>query len=233
MKAPIRILLADDHAAIRLGMRMVIETSPGLEVVGEAGDGAVAVSMTRALRPDVVLLDLRMPVLDGVEATQQITDEGSSKVLILTTFDHDSYLFGALRAGASGFLLKSAEPQAITDALRSIHAGDHVIAPEVTARIISAAMTSYQLPALPRPEKSLLLETLTEREKEVFAALGDGLTNYCIGRHLGISEATVKTHVSRVLAKLGLSSRVQAALFLHGPGVAADFPGSASAADAK
>ncbi len=208
--APITVLIADDHAAIRLGMRMVVDTAPDMQVVGEAGDGATAVAMARTLRPDVVLMDLRMPVLDGVAATGAIRGEGLARVLVLTTFDHDSYLFGALRAGADGFLLKSAEPDAITEALRRVHQGGQVIAPEVTARIVSAALAGGGPgPAGAEPAG---LGQLTEREREVLDCLGDGLTNYSIGRRLGISEATVKTHVSRVLAKLGLQSRVQAAL---------------------
>ncbi|POH74773.1 response regulator [Arthrobacter glacialis] len=211
----ISVLLADDHAAIRLGMRMVVDTAADMEVVGEAGDGALAVSMARALRPDVVLMDLRMPGLDGIGATRAICAEGLAKVLVLTTFDHDSYLFGALEAGAAGFLLKSAEPVAITEAVRRVHGGDQVVAPEVTARIVAAALSpgSGPTPAQgQRPE----LQVLTDRELEVFECLGEGLSNYSIGRQLGISETTVKTHVSRVLGKLGLASRVQAALFRHG-----------------
>ncbi|MDJ0317263.1 MULTISPECIES: response regulator [Arthrobacter] len=209
---PVTVLLADDHAAIRLGMRMVVDTATDMEVVGEAGDGALTVSMARALRPDVILMDLRMPVMDGVEATRHICAEGVSKVLVLTTFDHDSYLFGALAAGASGFLLKTAEPATITEAIRRVHEGDQVIAPEVTARIVAAALSANSGPVLASTEPPAL-DLLTGREREVFDCLGSGLTNYCIGRQLGISEATVKTHVSRVLAKLGLASRVQAALF--------------------
>ncbi|MDO5754098.1 response regulator transcription factor [Arthrobacter sp.] len=208
----IAVLLVDDHAAIRLGMRMVVDTAMDMSVVGEAGDGATAITMARALVPDVILMDLRMPVLDGVKATETICAEGLSKVLVLTTFDHDSYLFGALRAGAAGFLLKSAEPAGITDAIRRVDAGQQVIAPEVTARIVAAALTpGNRTSQHPAPE----LDTLTARERDVFEALGKGLTNYSIGRQLGISEATVKTHVSRVLAKLGLESRVQAALLQH------------------
>ncbi|WP_417220762.1 response regulator [Arthrobacter sp.] len=209
----IGVLLADDHAAIRVGMRMVIETQPGLTVVGEAADGAKAVDMARVLRPDVVLMDLRMPVVDGIRATREITRAGWSKVLVLTTFDHDSYLFGALRAGADGFLLKSAEPAEITAALQRVVAGDSVISPEVTARIVAAALTSRpSVQREPDPVDAAVLP-LTDREHEVLGCLGEGLSNHAIGRRLGISETTVKTHVSRVLAKLGLQSRVQAALF--------------------
>ena len=211
---PLTVLLADDHAAIRLGMRMVVDTAPDMEVVGEAGDGALAVSMAATLRPDVVLMDLRMPVMDGVEATRQICAGEFAQVLVLTTFDHDSYLFGALQAGAAGFLLKTAEPGAITDAIRRVHSGDQVIAPEVTARIVAAALSAGAARgADSEPAEPAGLDALTGREREVFECLGEGLSNYTIGRRLGISEATVKTHVSRVLAKLGLQSRVQAALY--------------------
>ncbi|WP_372699978.1 response regulator [Arthrobacter sp. JSM 101049] len=221
----ISVLLADDHAAIRVGMRMVIETQPGLTVVGEAADGARAVEMARALRPDVVLMDLRMPVVDGIRATGQITRAGWSRVLVLTTFDHDDYLFGALEAGADGFLLKTAEPAEITSALQRVHAGDAVISPEVTSRIVGVALAARPgraggtaggggtQAATAQAAADEALGSLTEREREVLGCLGEGLSNHALGRRLGISETTVKTHVSRVLAKLGLQSRVQAALF--------------------
>ena len=215
MSTDITVLLADDHAAIRLGMRMVLETEPGFQVVGEAADGATAVSMARALRPDVVLMDLRMPVVDGVQATGEIVGAGLARVVALTTFDHDSYLFGVLSAGASGFLLKTAEPVEITTALRRVHDGGTVIAPEVAGRLVTAFVAGRQhsaqqapaSPAAPAPELEL-----TAREEEVLDCLAEGLSNVRIARKLGISETTVKTHVSRVLSKLGVESRLQAAL---------------------
>ncbi len=211
---PTRVLLVDDHAAIRLGMRMVVESDTGFLVVGEAENGAVAVGMARALRPDIVLMDLRMPVLDGVAATEQIVAQGLSKVMVLTTFDHDEYLFGALRAGAQGFLLKTATPQSIIGALRSVMSGDQVVAPEVTAKLVNAALDSR--PDQPAgPPRIDPREVLTERELQVLRELGNGLSNYTMGRTLGIGETTVKTHVSRVIGKLGVTSRLQAALVAH------------------
>lgn len=208
---PITVLVVDDHAAIRVGMRMVIESADGFSIVGEAENGLSAVSMARALRPDVVLMDLRMPIMDGVAATEQITEQDLAKVLVLTTFDHDDYLFGALRAGAQGFLLKTASPQSIIDALEAVVKGDQVIAPEVTRRLISAALDSQHVAPRKKPQIDPRV-VLTERELEVLVQLGAGLSNYSIGRILGIGETTVKTHVSRVLSKLGVSSRLQAAL---------------------
>ncbi|MER1996957.1 MAG: response regulator transcription factor [Arthrobacter sp.] len=222
MSANIRVLLADDHAAIRLGMRMVLETEPGFEVVGEAADGATAVRMARALGPNVVLMDLRMPVVDGVQATEQIAAAGLAKVVALTTFDHDSYLFGVLSAGASGFLLKTAEPAEITAALRRVHDGGTVIAPEVAGRLVDAFVSGRAGSGADTPEGTdgnqapappAVPETeLTAREEEVLDCLAEGLSNVRIARKLGISETTVKTHVSRVLTKLGVESRLQAAL---------------------
>lgn len=207
------VLLVDDHAAIRLGMSMVLESDPAILVAGQAADGRGAVSMARALRPDVVLMDLRMPVMDGVEATRAIVAESLSVVLVLTTFDHDDYLFGALAAGAAGFLLKSAEPRDIVEAVHRVASGDQVISPAVTARVVAAALASgHPVASADRNES---LSRLTGREAQVLECLGEGLSNHGISRTLGISETTVKTHVSRVLAKLSLSSRVQAALFIR------------------
>jgi DNA-binding NarL/FixJ family response regulator len=211
----IRILLADDHAAIRAGMRLMLEQAPDIEVIGEAADGAVAIRQATALRPDVVLMDIRMPGTDGISATRAITSAGLSDVLILTTFDFDDYLFGALRAGAAGFLLKSVEPAALIDAVRRVAAGDGFLAPEVTRRLLAAFVAT---PAAPPPAPAL--DGLTERERDVLAALGRGLSNADLAAELAITEATAKTHVSRVLAKLGCTSRVQAAILAKEAGLA-------------
>lgn len=216
----IRVLLADDHAAIRAGLRMLLATAGDIEVIGEAGDGAVAVSNARALRPDVVLMDVRMPGTDGVTATRQIVEEGLAEVLVLTTFDLDEYVFGALRAGAAGFLLKTAEATALVDAVRHVAAGDGVVAPEVTRRLIAKLAEPHDGhggrggPVRPLPAD------LTPRERDVLAGLGSGLSNAELAAELVISEATAKTHVSRVLAKLGVTSRVQAAIAARDAGLA-------------
>lgn len=216
----IRVLLADDHAAIRAGLRMLLATAGDIEVIGEAGDGAVAVANARALRPDVVLMDVRMPGTDGVTATRQIVEEGLAEVLVLTTFDLDEYVFGALRAGAAGFLLKTAEATALVDAVRHVAAGDGVVAPEVTRRLIAKLAEPHDGhggrggPVRPLPAD------LTPRERDVLAGLGSGLSNAELAAELVISEATAKTHVSRVLAKLGVTSRVQAAIAARDAGLA-------------
>ncbi|MFD2793026.1 response regulator [Promicromonospora vindobonensis] len=218
----IRVLLADDHAAIRAGLRMLLATADDIEVIGEAGDGAVAVANARALRPDVVLMDVRMPGTDGVTATRQIVEEGLSEVLVLTTFDLDEYVFGSLRAGAAGFLLKTAETTALVDAVRHVAAGDGVVAPEVTRRLIaelSAPQERNGGGTRAGPARSLPAD-LTPRERDVLAGLGCGLSNSQLAAELMISEATAKTHVSRVLAKLGVTSRLQAAIAARDAGLA-------------
>ncbi|GLY92968.1 response regulator transcription factor [Actinoplanes sp. NBRC 103695] len=212
----IRVLLADDHAAIRAGLRLMLEQAPDIAVVGEAADGAVATRQATALRPDVVLMDIRMPGTDGITATRAITSAGLADVLILTTFDIDEYVYGALQAGAAGFLLKSVEPGDLVDAVRHVAGGDGVLAPEVTRRLLTAFAAA--VPSA-RPEHPALGD-LTAREREILAALGRGLSNADLAAALSISEATAKTHVSRVLAKLGCASRVQAAILAKEAGLA-------------
>ncbi|MDN5668886.1 MAG: response regulator transcription factor [Renibacterium salmoninarum] len=217
----ISVLLADDHAAIRQGLRMILSQDPGIEVVGEAGDGATALAMSRSLRPGVVLMDIRMPGMDGIEATRQISAAGTARVLILTTFDLDDYVLGGLRAGAAGFLLKSASAEAIIQGIGNVAAGDAVLAPEVTRTVIEK-LVSAAAAAPPRSEARPPqgLAELTARELDVLRAVGAGWTNQQIARRLGIAETTVKTHLSRIFGKLNLVSRVQAALFCveHGLG---------------
>ena len=225
----VRVLIADDHAAIRAGLRMLLDAADDVEVVGEAADGDAAVTNARALRPHVVLMDLRMPGTDGIAATRAIAAQGLADVLVLTTFDLDEYVDGALRAGAAGFLLKTAEPAALLDAVRRVAAGDGVLAPEGTRRVL--AQLSGAAPAVPagpavavpgtatRPGDPRLAD-LTPREVDVLGALGRGLSNQGIADELVITEATAKTHVSRVLAKLGVVSRMQAAIVARDTGLA-------------
>ena len=207
----IRVVVADDHAAIRAGLVMILGDADGVEVVGEAADGAEAVRLAKRLEPDVVLMDIRMPGVDGIEATRQLS--GVCEVLVLTTFDLDEYVRGALRAGAAGFLLKSVESSALVEAVRQVAAGDGVLAPSVTRRVMREFAS-----AVPR-SRPAGLDSLTEREVEVLHCLGEGLSNHQIGRKLHIGETTVKTHVSRVLTKLDLRSRVQAAILAQEAGL--------------
>lgn len=215
----VRVLLADDHAAIRGGLRLMLEADGDIEVVGEASDGAAAVTNTRALRPDVVLMDLRMPGTDGITATQQIVDEDLAQVLVLTTYDLDDYVFGALRAGAVGFLLKTVEEAALVDAVRRVACGEGVIAPEVTRRLLGAFVATPAPAEHPAPE---WLAELSSRELEVLTALARGLSNAEIGQHLVISQGTTKTHVSSILAKMGCTSRLQAGILAREAGLGED-----------
>jgi len=215
----VSVVVADDHAAIRTGLRLILERAEGVRVVGEAADGAVAVSQARALRPDVVLMDLRMPGTDGISATRQIVDEGTSQVLVLTSFDVDELVHGALEAGASGFLLKNVEPDALVDAVRRVAAGDGVLAPEVTRRVLRELVRRAPAAGTGTDHRPVP-DDLTDREREVLAGLGRGLSNAELATELGITEPTAKTHVSRVLSKTGSRSRMQAAVLARRHGLA-------------
>jgi DNA-binding NarL/FixJ family response regulator len=214
----ITVLLADDHALIRKGFRLILDAEPDIEVAGEASDGTMAVSMVSALRPDVVLMDIRMPGRDGIQATRDIAAAGlPSKVLILTTFDLDDYVYAGLRAGASGFLLKDTQPDDLVAAIRTVASGDAVLAPGATKRLIS--QFTGQQPGQPQPADSQRAEqirrTLTGREQNVFALVAAGMSNGEIADRLHLSAGTVKIHVSRILAKLGLRDRVQAVVLAY------------------
>jgi DNA-binding NarL/FixJ family response regulator len=216
----IRVLLVDDQSLLRLGFRMVLEAQPDIEVVGEAGDGAQAVAMTRSLSPDVVLMDVRMPVMDGIQATRQIVAAGSAaRILVLTTFNLDEYVFAALRAGASGFLLKDVPPADLLTGIRAVAVGDAVVAPNVTRRLLDAFAGHLPDPATGRSPTDQRLSQLTEREREVLVEVARGHSNAEIARLLTVSEATVKTHVGRLLTKLGLRDRVQVVVFAYEAGI--------------
>ena len=214
----IRILLVDDQSLLRMGFRLILEAEPDLEVVGEAGDGATGITMAAALRPDVVLMDVRMPGTDGIQATAAITASGTSRVLILTTIDQDEYLFAGLKAGASGFLLKDTPPAELIGAIRTVAAGEAVLAPKATRRLIDQFA-----PMLPDPdrqgEQDTVLSELTDRERTIFAQLATGRSNREIAAELHLSEGTVKIHVGRILAKLDLRDRVQAVILAYETGL--------------
>ncbi|MFF9001787.1 response regulator [Streptomyces achromogenes] len=207
----IRVLVAEDQSAVRAGLTLILGSAPDIEVAGEAADGERAVELARRLRPDVVLMDVQMPVLDGVSATRRIVAEELADVLVLTTFDLDEYVFGALRAGAAGFLLKHAEARELLEAVRTVARGEGVVAPAVTRRLI-AEFAAGSGPDRGTAADPAVLEDLTRREREVLGCVGEGLSNAEIAGRLDMAEGTVKTHVSRLLAKLGLRSRVQAAV---------------------
>ncbi|NII39857.1 DNA-binding NarL/FixJ family response regulator [Curtobacterium flaccumfaciens] len=213
-----RVLVVDDQAVFRLGLVAILGSQPDIEVVGEAGDGAEAVTLGIDLEPDVVLMDVRMPVLDGIEATRRLTAAPSStpvRVLMLTTFDIDDYVFDALRAGASGFLLKDAGADDLIAAVRTIAAGDALLAPRVTRHLVEAFIAGPRPAAAPAD----VLAVLTDRERDVFMLMARGRSNGEIGRELFIAEQTVKTHVGRVLAKLQLRDRVHAVVLAYESGL--------------
>jgi len=210
----ITVLLADDHPLIRKGFRLILDAEPDIQVAGEATDGAMAVSMASALVPDVVLMDVRMPLRDGIEATRDIAAAGlRSKVLILTTFDLDDYVYAGLRAGASGFLLKDTQPDDLVAAIRTIAAGDSVLAPTATRRLIRRFTEQPERPSGQRAEK--IRRALTPREQDVFALMAAGMSNSEIAARMHLSAGTVKVHVGRILAKLGLRDRVQAVVLAY------------------
>ena len=210
----IRVVLADDQALVRAGFRMILKAEPGIEVVGEAGDGAEAVARARDLMPDVVLMDIRMPVVDGIEATRQVViDEASPRVLMLTTFDLDEYVYGALRAGASGFLLKDAPQEQLVSAIRVIATGGSLFAPSVTRRLIEEFARRAEATAPPQ------LDALTTREVEVLRLIARGLTNGEIAAALVVSDHTVKTHVAHIFQKLDLRDRTQAVIAAYESGL--------------
>jgi DNA-binding NarL/FixJ family response regulator len=212
----VRVVLADDQALIRTGFKMILETEDDIEVVGEASDGEQAISMTRSVRPDVVLMDVQMPTMDGLEATGRIVRDANipSRIVILTTFERDDYVFEALRAGASGFLLKNAPSEELVHAVRVVAAGDALLAPSVTRKVIEGFVR--------RPStrsNEVELDRLTERETEILELLATGKSNSELAAHLFVGEGTIKTHVSSVLTKLGLRDRMQAVIFAYESGL--------------
>ena len=218
MRSPgpaLRVVIADDQALVRAGFRLILEEVGGFQVVGEAADGEEAIAAVRRHRPDLVLMDVRMPNLDGIEATRRILSGGAScRIVILTTFDLDEHVYAALRAGASGFLLKDVSPEQLVASLRLLAGGEALLAPSITRRLIER----FAAPSL-KPAASQALSTLTAREREVLILVAHGLSNEEVAAELHLGESTVKTHVGRVLAKLGLRDRVQAAVFAYENGL--------------
>jgi len=211
---PVRVLLVDDDDLMRAGLRAVLRSDPAVEVVGEAANGRSAVTAARTHRPDVVLMDVRMPDLDGIAATREVLGVSPEiRVVILTTFEQDDYIFGALSAGASGFLLKRTSPEELLAAIRTVAAGDALLSPAVTKRVIA------QFTRIPHPTAPKELDELSARERDVLRLMARGLSNAEIGKELFIGETTVKTHVTHVLQKLGLRDRVQAVVLAHQSGI--------------
>ena len=212
----IRVVLADDQALLRAGFRMILEAQPELQVVGEAGDGREVLEVARRTTPDVVLMDIRMPGIDGIEATRRLlASGGSARILMLTTFDLDDYVYQAMRAGASGFLLKTAPPHQLTAAIRDAAAGDVLVAPDITRRLVEEFVQRPR-PGISGPPG---LDGLTARELEVLQLIAGGLSNAELAEELHVSQATVKTHVARILTKLGLRDRVQAVVIAYESGL--------------
>lgn len=227
--SPVRVVVVDDQSTIRMGLRMILDNEPDITVVGEAGDGDQAVRMARALLPDVVLMDIRMPRVDGIEATARIAADpalADVRTLVLTTFDDDEYVYGALRAGAAGFLLKDADPQSLVEAVHRVRAGDGLLDPAVTGRIIEEFLDlSRRRDAA--PTDATTLDTLTAREHDVLLAVARGLSNREVGAELFLAEATVKSHIRSILTKLGLANRVQLVILAYESGVVRPREGSA------
>ncbi|WP_104136222.1 MULTISPECIES: response regulator transcription factor [unclassified Cryobacterium] len=218
--ALISILLVDDQALLRVGFRMVLEAEDDFTVVGEASDGAQAIALAARLNPDVVLMDVRMPGVDGIEATRQImAAQPETRIIILTTFDLDEYAFGGLRAGASGFLLKNAEPGELIAAIRTVVSGEASVSPRVTRRLLDLFGTKLPQPETGVASSATALAALTDRETEVFLAIAEGLSNTELAERFFLSESTVKTHVGRILHKLGLRDRVQAVILAYEVGL--------------
>ncbi|HET7071694.1 MAG TPA: response regulator transcription factor [Nocardioides sp.] len=213
------VLIADDQALVRRGFKMILEIEPDIEVVGEAADGREAVAQCRRLHPDIVLMDVRMPGVDGIEATRSITEDesnASTRVVMLTTFDMDEHVYEALQAGASGFLLKDVQPELLVAGIHAVHGGDSLLAPSVTRRMIESFLTA---PRVRNPDARDALAVLTNREREILLTMARGLTNGEIAAELFVSETTVKTHVGRILTKLGLRDRVQVVIFAYESGL--------------
>lgn len=221
----IRVLLADDQAVVRAGLRMILESQGEISVVGEAGDGGETLRLVPSLDPDIVLMDIRMPVLDGIEATQRLAASGArARVLVLTTYGLDEYVYAALKAGAAGFILKTESPQRLINAVQVVASGEALLAPEITRRMIASFVSGVRPHTLPPA-----LEELTERERQVLVQVARGLSNAEIGAALYVSPGTVKTHVARMLSKLDLRDRVQAVVFAYECGLV--LPGQAANAD--